>query len=194
MARAVDGRSVAAWRRRLGRYAKSGWTVASFCRREGVSVPTFYAWRKRIGTQEEGPAPSRRPTLASPFQAVTVLPAAPVVAVRLPGGVQLDICSTTPEVVRLVSAELVAADHPGQCGPLLPVPLQGRAAVALHQDVVVAVELRGVGGQEVVQRRTTSGRLIVGPPNGIPYRAACSLSTLDCRPDISRQCFCGIDA
>ena len=116
MARAVDGRRLATWRRRLERYAKSGLTVASFCRHEGVSVPTFYAWRKRIGTQEAGPAPGRRPTLASPFQTVTVLPAAPVVAVRLPGGVQVDICSTTPEVVRCALAELVAADQAAQRG------------------------------------------------------------------------------
>ena len=116
MARAVDGRRLATWRRRLERHAKSGWTVAAFCRHEGVSVPTFYAWRKRIGTQEAGPVPSRRPRRASPFQAVTVLPAVPVVSARLPGGVQLDICSTTPEVVRCVLAELVAADQAAQRG------------------------------------------------------------------------------
>lgn len=116
MARAVDGRSVAAWRRRLGRYAKSGLTVAAFCRHEGVSVPTFYAWRKRIGMQEAGPAPGRRPRLTSPFQTVTVFPAVPVVAVRLPGGVQLDICSTAPDVVRCVLAEVVAADELAQRG------------------------------------------------------------------------------
>ena len=36
------------WRQRLERFA--GWTgtVAEFCRREGVTQPTFYQWRKRL--------------------------------------------------------------------------------------------------------------------------------------------------
>ena len=40
------------WRRRLARWQRSGKTVTEFCRREGVSKPTFYAWRKRLEERE----------------------------------------------------------------------------------------------------------------------------------------------
>jgi hypothetical protein len=43
----VDKRRL--WAERLGRYRASGLTVARFCAREGVSVPTFYYWSSRIG-------------------------------------------------------------------------------------------------------------------------------------------------
>ena len=40
----------------------------------------------------------------------------------------------------------------------------------------------------------SAGRLITAPPNGSPYRIACSLITFVCRPDMARQCFWGIEA
>jgi transposase-like protein len=43
------------WQERLARFEGGGLTVAGFCRREGVSQPSFYQWRKRL--QQE-----RRPT------------------------------------------------------------------------------------------------------------------------------------
>ena len=44
----------ATWRKRLARWRRSGKTVTEFCRQEGVSKPSFYAWRKRL--EEETPA------------------------------------------------------------------------------------------------------------------------------------------
>lgn len=40
--------SEAVWRDRLARFSRSNWTVVEFCRREGVSNPHFYQWRKRL--------------------------------------------------------------------------------------------------------------------------------------------------
>ncbi len=37
-----------AWRGRMIRFRRGTLTVVEFCRREGVSVPSFYAWRKRL--------------------------------------------------------------------------------------------------------------------------------------------------
>jgi transposase-like protein len=36
------------WNERMRRFALSGLSVAAFCRREGVSQPCFYAWRRRL--------------------------------------------------------------------------------------------------------------------------------------------------
>lgn len=39
------------WVEAFDRFERSGLTVAEFCEVEGCSVPTFYAWRKRIPVQ-----------------------------------------------------------------------------------------------------------------------------------------------
>jgi transposase len=39
-----------AWAERLVRFAAAGQTIAQFCAAEGVSVPSFYLWRRRLTT------------------------------------------------------------------------------------------------------------------------------------------------
>jgi hypothetical protein len=46
-----------AWRDVLRRQARSRLSVAEFCRREGLSQPSFYAWRRTI-TQRDGRRPN----------------------------------------------------------------------------------------------------------------------------------------
>ena len=48
MGRGVDEGRSWQWRERLARYGRSGQTVASFCAAEGVSVPSFYQWKRRL--------------------------------------------------------------------------------------------------------------------------------------------------
>ena len=36
------------WRDRFERFGDSPHTVAAFCRREGVSVPSFYYWKRQL--------------------------------------------------------------------------------------------------------------------------------------------------
>lgn len=38
----------AAWRERLRNQAGSGLSVRAFCRREGLSEPSFYSWRREL--------------------------------------------------------------------------------------------------------------------------------------------------
>ena len=40
------------WREILKRQASSGVSVREFCRTAGVSEPSFYAWRKKLGTRK----------------------------------------------------------------------------------------------------------------------------------------------
>jgi hypothetical protein len=56
------------WTRRLARYAKSHQTVGQFCLSEGVSVPSFYQWRKKLL-----PLPADVPAAAGRFQPVQIV-------------------------------------------------------------------------------------------------------------------------
>jgi transposase-like protein len=44
------------WRFVLTEHAQSGLSVVEFCRQEGVSQPSFYAWRKKILQRDNEPA------------------------------------------------------------------------------------------------------------------------------------------
>jgi hypothetical protein len=36
------------WRRQIQRQPKTNLTITDFCRQPGVSVPTFYYWKRRV--------------------------------------------------------------------------------------------------------------------------------------------------
>jgi transposase-like protein len=42
------------WRGALGRFVKSGLSVREFCRRERLSEPSFYAWRRILRERDGG--------------------------------------------------------------------------------------------------------------------------------------------
>lgn len=59
MFRAVNSSKEDLWRSRLRRFQASGLSVTRFCQGERVSAPSFYHWRKRLGTstvQKASPA------------------------------------------------------------------------------------------------------------------------------------------
>jgi len=129
------------WRERLQRFVKSEMKVKPFCAGEGVSVASFYAWRRKLAKpaadrdrQEAGDLepshPSERPSrvftpvVVSPLPA-TILPA--TISIRLPGGVQIDVPSENLAAVRTVIGELLRTDNgivPGNG----TVPANGAAA------------------------------------------------------------------
>ena len=47
------------WRGIMARFAGSGLSVAGFCRREGLTVSSFYRWRDLLG---DAPAPRSLPS------------------------------------------------------------------------------------------------------------------------------------
>ncbi len=103
MAGSLDSPKWREWQRRMGRFRKTRQSVAEFCRKEGVSVPSFYQWRSRLA----GPP---RPAEATPgFRSVRVVGSVDI-AVRLPGGTQLNLPTSDPEVLRLVIDRLAHAD------------------------------------------------------------------------------------
>lgn len=107
MARSTTDRKAQQWRQRFLRFEKSRQSISAFCRAEGVSAPSFYLWRKRLGAT---PAvrPSTRPA-SEGFRPVRLLPAASLTA-RLPGGTQFVVPMSDPEGLRTVIDAVARVD------------------------------------------------------------------------------------
>src|SRR4051794_39287187 len=55
------------WLDRLARFPQSGLTTAQFWAAEGVSLPSFYAWRRRLATESSfGGTPPRSDPATTP--------------------------------------------------------------------------------------------------------------------------------
>jgi hypothetical protein len=124
MSRGFDGEKLKRWRERFRRYAESTQTVENFCRSEGVSVPAFYQWRKKLALsprkRQSEKRPAFRPLMVTP--SVQVMPDPPAASprgypapgpaaflVRLPSGATLEVPRENLETVRVVVAELLRA-------------------------------------------------------------------------------------
>ena len=107
MARSSDSRKVREWQRRMARFDKSQRSVTRFCQDEGVSVPSFYHWRKKL--QQQTPASEEAKDAAATFTPVRLVASASV-AVRLPGGTQLDVPTGDPQVLQLAIQTLAQVD------------------------------------------------------------------------------------
>ena len=125
------------WRRRLARFGRRNWTVAEFCRREGVSIPTFYHWRKRLGFAagklpardvQGQPAQAQRDT--RPFVAVSV--AAPAIAeIEFPNGVRIRVPAANVHALR--AAMRRTSSVPGGGGAMLSFPSNVHVYVNIEQ-------------------------------------------------------------
>ena len=112
MARSADPSVAALWRQRLNRFRSSSLSVARFCRREGISTASFYHWQRNLaGKISASPAAAQATSHPSAFQPVTLVASAPALAVRLPGGTQLEVPAANVELVRVVVRELAQADQ-----------------------------------------------------------------------------------
>lgn len=113
----------AAWRGRMARFRRGKETVAEFCRREGVSVPSFYHWRKRLELERKE-RPRRQPSrdavpgkskeAPSLFLPVHVT-SSPVAEIELPNGVRVRIPTSNVEAFRaalLASGQLFREESP----------------------------------------------------------------------------------
>lgn len=134
MARRCDAGKGAEWRKRLERFSRSGLTVARFCDRAGVSVPSFFYWRKKLGQTVSRRRSKSRPGV---FRQVAVVPAPPemiratpavasVVSADVPApsrivihllcGTRIEVDAARLDAVRAVVGELVRADGGVQTG------------------------------------------------------------------------------
>jgi transposase len=76
------------WAERLERFGRANQTVAQFCAAEGVSVPSFYVWKRTLAGETTSPDPVRS-TLV-PIR-LTPSPAAPPIEVVFPSGTVLRV-------------------------------------------------------------------------------------------------------
>jgi transposase len=79
------------WRQRLLRFERSGLSAVAFCAKEGVSAPSFYAWRRRLRqpTAPQADRPAAPAADVARLVPVRILPAAAPVELVLPGGLVL---------------------------------------------------------------------------------------------------------
>ncbi|MHB1036476.1 MAG: IS66 family insertion sequence element accessory protein TnpA [Pirellulales bacterium] len=109
MAGSLDSRKVREWQQRMARFRKARQSVAEFCRKEEVSAPSFYQWRKRLAQRPRSAekAAGFRPVRLAGTNGTLV---AAAVAVQLPGGTQLHVPTSERRALRLVIDTLVRAD------------------------------------------------------------------------------------
>jgi hypothetical protein len=80
------------WVERLERFARSGRTPAPFCAAEGLALPSFYAWKRRLAAEHgDRPAATARDEQPGPPLLPVHLHAAAALELLLPGGTVLRI-------------------------------------------------------------------------------------------------------
>ena len=92
-----------AWTERFDRFRSADITVAQFCHAEGVSVASFYYWRKKLYGQKKvarkisSEVMRRFVPVALTDRSVNAR--ATVMAVELPGGIRIrfDVAADSPE-------------------------------------------------------------------------------------------------
>ena len=105
MARKASPERQRQWRQRLGRFSRSTLSVAEFCRREKVPVPSFYQWRKTLAvTDRDGQdtTPPTKPTFLPVQVAATT-----DVQITFPNGATLTLPVDDHALIRL-SIEAIA--------------------------------------------------------------------------------------
>lgn len=96
------------WRQRLARFAKSGLTVSRFCQKEGVSPPSFYLWRRKLG---EASARSEHTGRIPAFQPLSVTLGGALVRIRFAGGTRVEIPADRPELACVLVAEVALLEQ-----------------------------------------------------------------------------------
>jgi transposase-like protein len=98
MAGSLDSRKVRDWQRWMTRFEEGRQSVAEFCRKEGVSAPSFYQWWKRLRERPRAAAGTNAALVAAGFRPVRLVGTnaalvAAGVAVQLAGGTH---CTSRP--------------------------------------------------------------------------------------------------
>ena len=121
MGRGVDEGRSGLWRERLARYGRSGQTVVSFCAAEGVSVPSFYQWKRRLAVspatrrakRAEGRMPSAEQRVFVPLH----ITGSAQVEIELPNGARVRVPAND---MSAIAAAITAAGR--LATPLSPEP------------------------------------------------------------------------
>lgn len=99
------------WVERIERFSDSGQTVARFCATEGVSVPSFYNWKKKLrpqtGVAHQTDSSRQSGAIRNSFQTIELIPAgAATVTMRLPNGIVIEVDGDSRATDRLFELAL----------------------------------------------------------------------------------------
>jgi hypothetical protein len=106
MGRPANQAKAQEWRERLRRFEACGLTVAGFCSRERVTVPSFWYWRRKHADIGASVEPS-----ASVFAPVDIIGGRSV-ALRFPAGAVLEIPEDRPDLMRGAIEALLGVSQP----------------------------------------------------------------------------------
>lgn len=118
MSRMTKPERIQHWLDRLNRHAASQLTVAEFCEREAVSLPSFYQWKRRLTPRIESATKRRKrrlphPSLARPaiadqpgFTELMVNASPTTACVSLPGDITISL-GAQPEIASLILDRLL---------------------------------------------------------------------------------------
>ena len=97
MGRAPNASLVLAWKQRLARHQRSQLSAAEYCSQEGISLKSFYAWRKRLQANNSSAPRSSR---FVPVELSADSDAASAVRFELPSGVVVTLpVTSSPKLV-----------------------------------------------------------------------------------------------
>lgn len=124
----------ALWLDRLNRFSQSDQTVASFCASEGISVPSFYQWKRRLRPRVDVARPATKrskPAAAAAHSSNTSAEAnhrssfaeveishASEIRVSLPGNVMLELGGRLDAVATVVREVLITARRLDSLAPI----------------------------------------------------------------------------
>lgn len=118
MSRMTKPEPIQHWLDRLNRHAASQLTVAEFCEREAVSLPSFYQWKRRLTPRIESATKRRknrrlRQSHAKPantgrqgFTELVLKAPQETASVSLPGDITISL-GTQPEIACLIVDRLL---------------------------------------------------------------------------------------
>lgn len=124
MKRGSDPLKVQQWTSRFERFKLSSLTVASFCRSEGVSQPSFYQWKKKLADQ---PATGKRPPAKTRGQAAPATPKQPANSAA----------SGSFQTVQLIGTTGLDPKRTADRDPCLTVRLPGGIELALADNLLL---------------------------------------------------------
>ena len=107
MARSRESHKCREWQLRMVRFQNGQQSIRQFCRTEGISEPSFYFWRKKL--YQSAQPPGAADVLAARFTPVRLIASASL-SIRLPGGTQLDVSASDPQLLQLTLQTLAQID------------------------------------------------------------------------------------
>lgn len=97
------------WQKRFERFTRSPLTVAEFCRREDVSVASFYQWRRRLASTASADEVTAAQQSTQPTFIPVQVTAGANLQVVFPNGTRLTLPAHDHELVKLSIATIAVA-------------------------------------------------------------------------------------